>query len=135
MKNSVKNLLLLTAGFGGGFLVCGITIVGKALESDDIRGLITKKLSDKIYKLLYGKEESDQEIIFNTYDEAANVLDELREIIDKYGYASVANLKDLTDVSSTYTDIKYGWTNLDKAEVKPARISYTITLPKPLPIN
>ena len=62
-------------------------------------------------------DRSYDNIRVKTEREAKQVIAELREqIADKeYGYATVANLYELTDNMVTYTDHRYGWTSLNSA--------------------
>ena len=76
------------------------------------------------------------DIIFDTRGDAEAVLQSLEDIIDQYGVASVGDLYDLADISTTnYTINKYGWKNLRSAEVIRVRDGYLIKLPKALPID
>ena len=53
-----------------------------------------------------------------TEREAKQVIKELRALIadPEYGYATVANLYELTDNIATYADHGYGWTSLNSAD-------------------
>ena len=81
----------------------------------------------------YGYSYDD--IVLETRSEAMEVLERMDEIIDTYGHVTVADMYDLVDVSSNYTDNKYGWTNLRDAEPVRVRDGYIIKLPKAKPIN
>lgn len=78
---------------------------------------------------------SYDDIVLDTRSEAMDVLARMDEIIDTYGQVSVADMYDLVDVSSNYTDNKYGWTNLRDAEPVRVRDGYIIKLPKAKPIG
>lgn len=67
--------------------------------------------------------------------DAEDVLDRLREAINEYGSASVADLYDLIGVTGEFTDNKYGWVNLANASVERVRDGYLLKLPKALPLN
>lgn len=71
------------------------------------------------------------EIILTVRSDAEQVLDELRSLIEEYGHAKVVDLYRLVDVSSEFTDQKYGWTNLARASVQPIREGYLLDLPRP----
>lgn len=62
-------------------------------------------------------DRSYDNVRVKTEREAKQVIAELRELIDdkEYGYATVANLYELTDNVVTYTDHRYGWTSLNSA--------------------
>lgn len=50
-------------------------------------------------------------VVLRERRDAMQVVDELRERIHRYGYASIADLFDLIDVTSNYTDNNWGWTD------------------------
>lgn len=78
---------------------------------------------------------SYDDIVFETRGEAEEVLTRMDELIDTYRVVSVADLYDLANVSGSYTDNNYGWTNICSAEVVRVRNGYIIKLPKVLPIK
>ena len=77
-------------------------------------------------------ESTDMDdILFETRAEAQNVLNNLADIIDEYGSASIADFKDLCGVSEEYTDHKYGWTDVSKSSIQSVRGGYfVLVLPK-----
>lgn len=79
---------------------------------------------------------SYDEIIFQNRGDADAVLNELHDIIHRYGLAKVADFKDLAGVNGSFTDNKYGWTDLRYASIKRERNGgYFIDLPRPMPID
>lgn len=73
-----------------------------------------------------GRYESDDRfdynnIILRNRDEAERVVEELRKRIRDYKCASIADLFDLLDLSSRYTDNNYGWT--DERDIGIRRVS------------
>ena len=72
----------------------------------------------------------NDDIILDSRGEAEQVIDNLLDIIDEYGAASVADLYSLVGIDSEYTDNKYGWTNLSSANVSRTRDGYILNLPK-----
>lgn len=72
---------------------------------------------------------------FATRSDAEEVLRSLRELIDMYDRASVADFYDLVGQSTDYTENKYGWLNLDRARVMTCRDGYYIELPKAIVIS
>lgn len=70
------------------------------------------------------------DIILETRGDAEQVLDYLFERIDSYDVATVADLYDAVEVTSDYTDTKYGWYDLSDAYVKRCRDGYQLILPK-----
>lgn len=70
------------------------------------------------------------DIILDTRRQAQDALEELDYIIHKYGQASIADYYDIVEVTSEFTDNKYGWTSLRGATIKPVRNGYLIDLPR-----
>lgn len=75
------------------------------------------------------------DLVFETRGEAELVLDNLFEILDRYRVATVADLYDLAGSPGRYTDNKFGWTDLGRAEVVRIRDGYVIKLPRALAID
>ena len=78
---------------------------------------------------------SYDDIIIDTRAEAEEVLERMDELLDTYNVVSVADLYDLVGISCSYTDNKYGWTNLRNAEIIRVRDGYFLKLPKAGPID
>jgi len=75
------------------------------------------------------------EVILADRGSAEDVIDRLREIVDYYGAARVADLYDLVGVSDDYTDNGYGWTDLRSARARAVRGGYLLDLPRPEPLD
>lgn len=78
---------------------------------------------------------SYDDITLERRGEAEDVLARMNELIDTYGVVSVADLYDLVGITGSYTDNKYGWTNISNAEAVRVRDGYLLKLPKALPID
>lgn len=78
---------------------------------------------------------SYDDVIFDSRGDADLVLSQMNDIIDTYGMVSVADLYELADISSNYTDHRYGWVNLRSAEIIRGREGYELRLPRPQPIK
>lgn len=78
------------------------------------------KIDDYIYN----------DVILETKKEAKEILMRLKEIFNQYGFIRVADLYDLSDVNTNYKDIRYGWTNIGKAEVLRVKEGYMIKMPE-----
>ena len=63
--------------------------------------------------------------------EAKDILNAMREIIDRYGLITLADFYELTDRRSCYLDIKKGWYSLSNARVSLLRLHghYRMKLP------
>jgi hypothetical protein len=70
-------------------------------------------------------------IVIQDRGEAEDVLTNLVDLIYDYEVASVADYYDLVGIESSYTDQKYGWTNLADAKVERVRDGYILRLPRP----
>lgn len=75
------------------------------------------------------------DIIFETRGDAERVRSQMMDIIDTYGFVTVADLYDLSDLDAPYTSNKYGWRSLRSAESVRGRDGYLLKLPKALPID
>ena len=76
-----------------------------------------------------GRTRTD-DIIIASRAEAEQVLDEMFELLDTYRQVTVADFYDMLDISSEFTDHKYGWTDLRGARVVRVRNGYRIDLPR-----
>ena len=77
---------------------------------------------------------SYDDIYLETRGEAEAVLTRLDEQIDEYGTASVNDLYDAVGITGSFTDCKYGWTDLRSASVVRTRDGYMLKLPRALPL-
>lgn len=72
-----------------------------------------------------------QEIVLPTRVEADEVLDRLFNVIAEYEQATVRDLYDLVGERASFTDEKYGWTDIRTADVRRIREGYLLDLPRP----
>jgi hypothetical protein len=75
------------------------------------------------------------EIVLTSRTEAELVIDQLYEVINRYGTASVADLYELVGINGSHTDQKWGWTDIRGAGVNRVRDGYLLDLPMPNAIN
>lgn len=75
------------------------------------------------------------DIILNSRGEAEDVLMRMDELMETYGLVRVADLYDLVGISGSYTDNKYGWTNIRSAQIVHVRDGYMIKMPRAIPID
>jgi hypothetical protein len=59
------------------------------------------------------------------------VLEEMTETIGRYGAVTVANLKELLEETPTYTDSRWGWTDLSQMSYKRIAGGYLLLVPPP----
>lgn len=74
-------------------------------------------------------------IFLDNRGEAEEVLTRMDELIDSYDQVTVGDLYDLLGITGSYTDNKYGWTNLRGARVVHTRDGYVLDLPRPIVLN
>lgn len=76
------------------------------------------------------------DIVFETRGDAEAVLDQMEDMIERYGSCSVLELYDMADLTPPpYTSSKYGWANIHGASVIRSRDGYIIKLPRALPFD
>lgn len=78
----------------------------------------------------------DYEVLtFETRGEAEAIRDGMDDVIERYGFVTVADMYDMAQLTAPFTANKYGWTNIRNAEVVRSRDGYVIKLPKASPID
>lgn len=85
-----------------------------------------------------------KDIVFETRADAEDVLDMMREVLDKYQNISIADFYDciydkiddsVKIVGNGYTDNHYGWMDLTNAKVVRCRDGYLLDLPRAIEID
>lgn len=73
------------------------------------------------------------ELVYETRADAEDVLNGMSEIIDNYGFVTVADLYDISGLPGAYyTDSIIGWKgSIKESTIKKVGIGYVIDLPKP----
>lgn len=71
------------------------------------------------------------DIILENLRDSEEVIENLRNILDEYGVVTVADLYDLVNITSEWTDVKWGWDNLSGLQARRIREGYLVDLPKP----
>lgn len=74
-------------------------------------------------------------IVVDSRGEAETVLQQMDDLIANYGLVSVADLYDLVGINGSYTDNRYGWTNIASAKVVRVPTGYMLKLPKVMPLD
>src|SRR6187402_995586 len=75
------------------------------------------------------------EIILDTKAEADDVITLMFEIISKYEVVTVADLYDIVGITSSFTDNKWGWTDLRGLGSTRTRAGYLLDLQSPEPLK
>lgn len=83
----------------------------------------------------YRSQYNYDEIILDNRGDADAVINEMNDIIRRYGFVRVADLYDLVGITGSYTDNNYGWTDLRYADVIRQRDGYLLKFPRPMPID
>lgn len=68
-------------------------------------------------------------IIFPTRAGAERALTVMLETIEQYQVVGVSDLYDLVNIASSFADDKWGWFNLDGADIVPVRTGFVLDLP------
>lgn len=75
-----------------------------------------------------------QEIVLENRSEAEEVVELLIARIIRYGAVSVADLYDAVGTTGSYADQRWGWTDLNTADVRQVPGGFLLDLPAPEPI-
>lgn len=75
------------------------------------------------------------DLIFDSRGECEAVREQMVDVIETYGFVTVADMYDMADIPAPYTSSKYGWTNIRTAETVRVRDGYVLKLPKAMPID
>jgi hypothetical protein len=70
-------------------------------------------------------------VVLETIRDAEEVIENLRNIYDEYGLVTVSDLYDLVDISSEWTDEKWGWNDIRDFSKRRVPGGYMLELPKP----
>lgn len=76
-----------------------------------------------------------RDLTFASRVDADEVLASLKDYVEDYGKASVADLYDFCGVTGTFQDHKYGWYDLKGVRVVRVKDGYEIDLPRVRPID
>jgi len=75
------------------------------------------------------------EIVLSERVEAESVIDQLYEVVSRYGVVSVADLYEMVGIHSTHVDNRWGWEDLHGAGVTRVRGGFLLDLPEPEPLE
>lgn len=75
------------------------------------------------------------EIVVESRGEAEKVIDRLYDLVSEYDVASVADFYDLVDITGSFADDKWGWTDLRGSQIRRDRDGFRIILPKPIELD
>lgn len=75
------------------------------------------------------------DLIYGSRGEAEAVRKKMEDVIDRYGFVTVADMYDMADLTAPYTASKYGWTSVRNSEVVRINGGYILKLPSAVPID
>lgn len=94
----------------------------------DYRGMSERRDREEPRRIHTSKRDF-RELIFDTRGDAEEVVSTLVDLIADYNHASIADLYDCCDITSQFSDNKYGWTDLSGASVRRVSDGYILDLP------
>lgn len=78
---------------------------------------------------------SPSDITLPSRRDAEAVLNQLNDILQSYGAVTVADLYDSVGITHSFTDVKYGWTDLRNADVARDGDGWYVKLPNAYPLD
>lgn len=158
-RKIMSTVIKIALAFIGGMTVGSYGVVNAAFKSQTFTAALKDAIKRKTVEVIYGEESRSTrrrvsyydiyhndpktskcklshcgDIIFQTRQDAENTLDSLKEMIELYGFISLADVCDLVGITPSYTDNKYGWRSLNNAKVVRSRYGYFIEVPKAVEI-
>lgn len=73
-----------------------------------------------------------QDIVLGSRALAEETIDQMNELISRFGKVSIADLFDIVGITGEFTDNAYGWQNLNGARVDRVPEGYILVLPRPI---
>lgn len=107
---------LLAAGFVGfvsGFIFCACNVSKSKSSHNNSYPTVTASCAGQDLPLY-----AAQEFLFESYDLAKEVLDEMEEIVDEYGNITIADYYEICSITPNYTETLYGWTGSEVEKIK-----------------
>lgn len=77
----------------------------------------------------------DQDLVFQSREEAERVIEQMMLVLEKYDVVSVADLHEMVGLSTVHTDQKWGWDRLNDVSVRQVREGFLLELPNAEPIS
>ena len=74
-------------------------------------------------------------LCFDTREKAKNVIGKLKNVIDVYGYATVADLNEIIGVNSKENDKEFGWLSTDRMKVERTKYGFVANIPNAVPMS
>lgn len=81
------------------------------------------------------KPTNIEDLVFDTRGDAVDVIEFSKELIERYGQVSVADLMSSVGIQPRYTDERWGWTTTDAFEIRQIREGWLVSADRPEPIK
>lgn len=110
----------------------------KELKEELLKDIFKKETKGErvSYKEYYGHNYKLDNVLFNSYEEAQNVLREMYDIKSKYAVLTVNDFYELAGVTGSYEDNRYGWYDLGDVKIEERNENYYyLNMPEPKRIN
>lgn len=78
---------------------------------------------------------SPSDITLPSRRDAEAVLNQMNDILQQYGAVTVADLYDSVGITHSFTDVKYGWTDLRNADISRDGEGWYIKFPNAYPLD
>ena len=142
-RDHIINDLLVTAVKN--FIIDMITVLLKGSSSSGSSARTVDRVSYRNYDRDYDRNRvvastarrayAYDDVVLKNRGDAEMILDQMRDVIYTYGFASIADLYEFAGLKSNYTDTKYGWSDLRDADILEVRGEWLIKMPRVTPIN
>ena len=127
------------------FIIDMITVLLKGSSSSGASARTVDRVSYRNYDRDYDRNRvvastarrayAYDDVVLKNRGDAEMILDQMRDVIYTYGFASIADLYEFARLKSNYTDTKYGWSDLRDADILEVRGEWLIKMPRVTPIN
>lgn len=98
---------------------------GTSVRRDDTRSLNRQARATHDFR----------EVVIADRLEAEEVIDGLQVLVDQFDAAAVSDFYELVGITGSFTDNKWGWTDLRSAKVRRVRDGYLVDLPRPISLD
>lgn len=132
MNERIKYALVFTGGMCLGAGIVGVNI----LKNEDFIEYIKRKVTDGIEKVLFEDNNSNFiELQCYSIEECYRIKNEMKQVIDKYGFVTVNDLYNIAELNKTERSFDYfnrGWIDVNDVEIISLKDCYILKLPIPM---
>ena len=132
MNKRIKYALVFTSGMCLGAGIVGVNI----LKNKNFMEYIKRKVTDGIEKVLFEDNNSNFiELQCYSIEECYRIKDEMKQVIDKYGFVTVDDLYNIAELNKTGRSFDYfnrGWIDVNDVEIISLKDCYVLKLPNPM---